>query len=37
MDRQKRHRWGLGFPDLGSEENHEDKKKMKEEGEATMG
>jgi hypothetical protein len=27
---QKRHRWGLGFPGLGSEETPKERKKVKE-------
>jgi len=34
---QKRHRWCLGFPSLGSEENQEQKKVQEEEGESAMG
>ena len=37
IDGQKRHRWGLGFPGLGLEEEHEEKKVKEEEGEAVMG
>jgi hypothetical protein len=35
---QKGHRWGSGFMDLRSEENHREGEKIQEEeGEATMG